>query len=94
MRSFRETIEQRERAELHLRQALSTLESMGVKSQTKIGDEPAIDHILSEAEEGDYDLIVIGAPAPRGPRRLRWHDLAIRIVSGTHRPVLVVPMVD
>ena len=50
--------------------------------------------LLSEAEEGDYDLIVIGAPAPRPPRRLRWHDLANQIVSGTHRPVLVVPLVD
>lgn len=94
VRSSHETIEQRRRAEQHLRQALSTLEFMGVKSQSKIREEPAIDHILSEAEEGDYDLIVIGAPAPRPPRRLRWHDLAIMIVSGTHRPVLVVPMID
>jgi sulfate transport system ATP-binding protein len=94
VRSSQETSEQRRRAEQHLRQALSTLESMGVKSQSKIGEEPAIDHILSEAEEGDYDLIVIGAPAPRPPRRLRWHDLANQIVSGTHRPVLVVPLVD
>ena len=94
VRSSRETVEQRRRAEQHLRQALSTLESMGVKSQTKIREEPAIDHILSEAEQGDYDLIVIGAPAPRPPRRLRWQDLAIQIVRGTRRPVLVVPMVD
>jgi sulfate transport system ATP-binding protein len=88
------TDEQRRRAEYHLHQALSTLESMGVTSETKIREEAALEHILQEVEEGDYDLIVIGAPAPRATQRLRWHDLATQIVRGTHRPVLVVPMVE
>jgi sulfate transport system ATP-binding protein len=88
------TAEQRRRAEQHLRQALSTLESMGVSSESKIREEPALEHILREAVDGEYDLVVIGAPAPRTPRRLRWHDLAEQIVRGAHRPVLVVPMVE
>jgi len=89
-----ETAERRRRAEQHLRQALSTLESMGVTSQSKIREEPALEHILREVEEGEYDLVVIGAPAPRTKRRLRWHDLAEQIVKGVQRPVLVVPMVE
>jgi nucleotide-binding universal stress UspA family protein len=88
------TAEQRRRAEQHLRQALSTLESMGVTSESKIGEEPALEHILREVVEGEYDLVVIGAPAPRATRRLRWHDLAEQIVKGAHRPVLIVPMVE
>ena len=88
------TAEQQRRTEQHLREALSTLESMGVTSQSKIREEPALEHILREVEEGDYDLIVIGAPAPRTTRRLRWRDLAEQIVKGAHRPVLIVPMVE
>jgi sulfate transport system ATP-binding protein len=89
-----ETPEQRRRAEQHLHAALSTLEAMGVTSESKIREEPALEHILREVEEGEYDLVVIGAPAPRATRRLRWHDLAEQIVKGAHRPVLVVPMVE
>jgi sulfate transport system ATP-binding protein len=88
------TAEQQRRTEQHLREALSTLESMGVTSESKIREEPALKHILQEVVEGEYDLVVIGAPAPRTPRRLRWHDLAGQIVKGAHRPVLVVPMVE
>src|SRR5262249_2173288 len=39
-----ETPEQRKRAEQHLHAALSTLEAMGVTSESKIREEPALEH--------------------------------------------------
>jgi nucleotide-binding universal stress UspA family protein len=51
-----------------------------------------VETIANEAERGDYDLVVIGAPAPLGRYRVRARDYAAGIVSATRRPVLVVPM--
>ncbi|HEV8339037.1 MAG TPA: ATP-binding cassette domain-containing protein [bacterium] len=82
----------RRRAERHLEQAGAFLGSLGVRSEIKLADGPLVETILAEAKRGDYDLIVIGAPAPRAVQRLRWRDFATSIVSGTERPVLVVPM--
>jgi nucleotide-binding universal stress UspA family protein len=49
---------------------------------------------LKEIAAENYGLIVIGAPAPRPAERFLWSDLAIQIVSGTTRPVLIVPMYE
>lgn len=81
---------ERKRTELHLEQALSTLETFAVKADSKIGAEPAVDYILKEANSGNYDLIVIGAS--HSSTRIPWQDAASQIVSGTILPVLIVPM--
>ena len=83
---------QRARLELYLQRAQASLEALGVASEVKIEQGAEVDRMLREAEAGDYDLIVIGAPAPRAPQQLRWRDFAVQIVGGTTRPVLVVPM--
>lgn len=83
---------ERTRSEKHLRQAQRSLEMLGVKSECAIGDGEPLRVILEKAEAGDYDLLVIGAPAPRVPQRFVWRDLATQIVAGTQRPVVVVPM--
>jgi sulfate transport system ATP-binding protein len=88
--STEEAPDQKRRSEIHLRQALSTLETFGVKSESLIGTEPAVDFILEAAEKGNYDLIVIGAPPLSS--RIRVQDAASQIVHGTSRPVLIVPM--
>ncbi|MCI0615841.1 ATP-binding cassette domain-containing protein [bacterium] len=89
-----ETEDQRRRTELHLEQALSTLESFGVKAESKIGKQPFVEYILNEATSGNYDLIVIGAPGPESAQRLYWHDAVTEIVNGTTVPVLIVPMTE
>ena len=65
---------------------------LGVKSEYLIRDGDPLPVILEEAETGDYDLLVIGAPAPRAAQRAILRDLATQIVAGTQRPVAVVPM--
>jgi nucleotide-binding universal stress UspA family protein len=86
--------EEKGRVERHLAQALASLEALGVAGQTKIVEGPVLDRVLQEAEHGDYDLIVIGAPSPPAPQQLFWPDLASQIVGDTTRPVLVVPMLE
>lgn len=83
--------DERQRRERHLQQALSTLETFGVKAESKIGKGPAIDFILQEAATNQYDVIVMGAPQPQ---RIPWQDAAGRIINNTHVPVLIVPMME
>ncbi|HEY6103647.1 MAG TPA: hypothetical protein VI007_10545 [bacterium] len=53
---------------------------------------PLVETIANEAERGDYDLVVIGAPAPLSRHRMRSRDYAAGIVGAIRRPLLVVPM--
>jgi len=86
---------ERERTEEHLAGAQAVLEALGVAVRTKIQPQAVfglVATIIDEAEAGDYDLIVLGAPAWQHPGRLRWTDFASQIVRNTARPVLIVPM--
>jgi nucleotide-binding universal stress UspA family protein len=85
---------EQERARRHLAQARLHLEVLGVRSRLKVAEGMAVAEIAQEAEEGDYDLIVAGAPAPPARQQLLWPDRAAQIVATTNRPVLVVPMVE
>jgi sulfate/thiosulfate transport system ATP-binding protein len=88
-------VEEHARAERHLDQARASLEALGIASECKMETNvPLLDGILAEAESGDYDLVVIGAPAPRGTMKMLWPDLPGQIVRSTGRPVLVVPMFE
>jgi sulfate transport system ATP-binding protein len=83
---------QRARLQVYLQRAQASLEALNVPSEVKLEQGAEVEAMLREAEAGDYDLIVIGAPGPRIPQQLRWRNFAAQIVSGTSRPVLVVPM--
>jgi sulfate transport system ATP-binding protein len=89
-----EAEDQRKRSELHLQQALSTLQTFGVKGDTMIGKEPFVDFILKQAESSNYDLIVIGASPPGRASRFFSHDAASQIINGTSRPILIVPTIE
>ena len=78
------------REALHLREGLKILEEAGVPARAKIRRGLVVDEIFAEAEEGDYDLIVVGAHAARGLDRYLLDDMANKIVTHAQRPVLVV----
>jgi sulfate/thiosulfate transport system ATP-binding protein len=82
------------RAEHHLAQAHALLEVLGVESCLKVAEGAAVAEIVREAESGDYDLIVVGAPAPPARQQLVWPDRVAQIVAQSNRPVLVVPMAE
>jgi sulfate/thiosulfate transport system ATP-binding protein len=86
--------EERERAERHLAQSQASLEALGVPSAVKLGEGPVVEAILREAEQGGYDLVVIGAPAPPASQQLFWSNLAGGIVAGARLPLLIVPMTE
>jgi nucleotide-binding universal stress UspA family protein len=66
------------------------LERSGIHSRAEVRHGLVVDEILAEAQSGDYDLVVIGAPAEEGWRRFLLDDLARKIVEQMDRPVLVV----
>jgi ABC-type Fe3+/spermidine/putrescine transport system ATPase subunit/nucleotide-binding universal stress UspA family protein len=84
--------ETRARAVRYLDRAVATLESFGVVGWSQLVEALPIEGLLQEAERGNYDLVVIGAPPPRAPEAFFWSDLGAYLVAGTRRPVAVVPM--
>jgi nucleotide-binding universal stress UspA family protein len=75
----------------HLRRGAEILAQVGVDSELELRRGVVPDEILQEASEGNYDLIVIGASAPRGGFQY-WllGDVAWEIVQGSDCHVLVV----
>lgn len=88
------TAVEKQRVAQHLAQAQASLAALGVQSAARVMDGPVTEQILHEADSGQYDLIVIGAPAPPAHQQFFWPNLAVGIVNGTTRPVLVVPMAE
>ncbi|MEA3346051.1 MAG: universal stress protein [Chloroflexota bacterium] len=78
------------REAVHLREGLRMLEGAGIPAEANIRRGLVVDEIFAEAEEGDYDLIVVGARADRGLYRYLLEDIADKIVTHAQRPVLVV----
>ena len=96
-RDAAELMESGTREGRHLRRMLDILLARGAKQpRAKIRRGLVLDEILAEAEDGDYDLIVIGAhyvPKDQSWRELRQllqENLTADIVRRTRRPVLVV----
>jgi len=75
--------------ELLVRDSL-LLKERGVQSETKIRHGLVVDEILTEANRGDYDLVVIGTHAAEGWSRYLLEDITAKVVAGIGRPVLVM----
>jgi nucleotide-binding universal stress UspA family protein len=69
---------------------LRVLERPDVHPQPKIRHGLVVEEILSEAQAGDYDLVVIGAHQSQGWQGILLDNIAHRIVTGLDRSVLVV----
>lgn len=76
--------------ERHLEQGLRTLSGQGVSAQPKVRRGKVLEEVLSEASEGDYDLLVIGGHRKKTWFRTRERDLAANLLARSDRPVLVV----
>lgn len=75
----------------HLQQGTTIFEQHGVKAELKLRHGAVASEILLEANQGDYDLIVIGASGTAGhPRGLFMIDVTRQVVDRALRPVLVV----
>jgi nucleotide-binding universal stress UspA family protein len=73
-----------------LERDVQLLEQLGVRPVPKVRHGLVVDEILTEAREGDYDLVVIGASPGQDWRRILLDDLAHQIITQVDRPILVV----
>jgi nucleotide-binding universal stress UspA family protein len=74
----------------HLRKDLQILNECRVTGEAKIRHGLVVEEILSEAKEGDYDVIVIGAHIASGLQRVVLTNTTEDILLDSDRPVLVV----
>ncbi len=76
----------------HLGRAAGTLKSLDVEAEVRIRSAPSpLAGIMTEAREGDHDLIVIGAHGPRTRFSFRLNDVMLQVLSTADRHVMVVP---
>lgn len=73
-----------------LKEALETLEGMGVKAEVRVQHGPVVHEILREIREGEYDLVGVGSPySARSLRRLYRPNVAVEVAEAAGRPVLI-----
>jgi nucleotide-binding universal stress UspA family protein len=88
--SAEELIKEHAREGEFLNQDLEILEQQGIYSKIKVRHGLVVDEILSEAQAGGYELIVIGAHSSDGWQRLLLEDLSRKLVLQSTIPVYVV----
>lgn len=69
---------------------MALLESMNLKLEAKVRHGLVVEGILSEAEEENCDLVVIGAHRSEGWERYLLDDLAHEIIVKVTRPILII----
>jgi nucleotide-binding universal stress UspA family protein len=77
---------------VHLRKALDILSGLDVDSRACVRHGLVVDEILAEVQEGDFDLVVIGAQVVEGLIRYLLEDVTHQVVANIDRPVLVAKM--
>lgn len=75
---------------VHLETALNTLKTWGISGAAKVRHGLVVDEIVTEAREGDYDLLIIGAHLAHGLTRWLLDDVTAHVLEKTHIPILVV----
>ncbi len=66
------------------------LQAAGIECRIKVRHGLVVEEIMAEAEEGDYDLVVIGGHFYTGWQDLLLDDLQQQIIACLERPVLVI----
>jgi nucleotide-binding universal stress UspA family protein len=73
-----------------LEQDMQLLQRLNIHARPKVRHGLVVDEILQEAQEGNYNLLVIGAHCGGGWQRILLDDLTRQIITQVDRPVLVV----
>ncbi len=85
-----ESLDEETREAKHLKKGCQILSDLEVKCDTKLRYGLVENEIFDEVNEGNYDLLVIGAHATVGLSKYILGDIAGRIVDHATMPVLVV----
>ncbi len=90
--ALRDPGESPDRVTRYLERASATLRALEVPNAVRVRTgSPPVQAILEEARAGDYDLVVVGATAPRARSPFRADDVTLQVLAASERPVLVVP---
>lgn len=73
-----------------LERDIEILENVNVEPEPLVRHGLVVEEILAEAEQGDYDLVVIGAHQHETWRRFLLDDLAAQLVQQIDRAILIV----
>ncbi len=85
-----ELMESDAREGIHLQSMLEILQQEGVEARALVRHGLIVDEIVTEARDGHFDMLVIGAHTAPGIEGLLSSDLAKQIMLSTERPVLIV----
>jgi len=72
-----------------LRREILALQQPRPVPHPKVRHGLVVDEIAAESQEGDYDLVVIGAPRSEGWQSLLLDNLAYQIIDHVDRPILI-----
>jgi len=80
----------RAQVERHLAACVRTVAPLGIAARTRLREGEVAACIRSEAEDGAYDLIVVGSPLGREGRALTGNSPVAGLLSELSRPLLIV----
>ncbi len=80
----------RSRTERFLDGGVRTLELLGVPARTSIRSGPVREEITHEVTNGNYDLLVMGAPLSQRDGKISLNGLVSQILNVINRPVLII----
>ena len=82
---------ERRQAERFLQAGMRTLSLLGVTSKTVLRHGNVRDEVMAEMDEGNADLLVLGAPLPDERGRLNLHGVTGDLIAAaSDRPILIV----
>lgn len=85
-----ELMERNAREGLHLEDMLGILQDEAVEAQVSVRHGLVVDEILSEAKNGHFDMLIIGAHTTQDITGLLSSNLSRRIMLAANRPTMIV----
>jgi nucleotide-binding universal stress UspA family protein len=85
-----ELMESNTREGIHMAAMLEIAAAEGVDGEPLVRHGLVVEEIIAEAQDGHFDMLVVGAHATPGIEGLLSSDLAAEIMLSANRPVLIV----
>lgn len=85
-----ELMERNAREGLHLQDMLGILQDEAVEAEVLVRHGLVVDEILSEAKNGHFDMLIIGAHTTQDLTGLLSSNLSRRIMLAANRPIMIV----
>ncbi len=84
-----DTLEQEVREHVEVTQLLMQEQAIPYSVEVQVGKPDEV--LIAIAEKGDYDVVVMGSPRPKGVKGLRSRMKIDNLVGSLKQPLLIVP---